>query len=790
MPSDKGVSRKELSASEAGAAISTGLLPLLPMLYVAWADGILTPGELSAIKGRLKQQPWLLAEEKNTLEGWLDPINPPTTTELLAWLKLIKEAGQQIKGDSRKSLVQLGLEMARVGGVASSGRCVTEEACAALAEVEQALGVSAHEAAAELIGLDKKPARPPHVSEASFEIAKMQKLLDGELQTMREKVRRILSDPIFTYRYGIDKTEYRELVLKWCRELARQGLGALSYPTAQGGKDNIREFMAAFEMIAFHDLSLAIKFGVQYGLFGGSILNLGTKAHHEKYLRDVGTLQLPGCFAMTELGHGSNVKDIETVARFDKETQEFVIQTPSESARKDYIGNAATHGLMATVFAQLEIDEERYGVHAFLTPIRDQSGKALPGVKIGDCGEKMGLNGVDNGRLWFDQVRIPRENLLNRFADISPDGKYTSPITSSSQRFFTMLGTLVGGRVSISASALSAAKSALTIAVRYAARRRQFGPAEQAETILLDYPSHRRRLLPLLANAYALVFAQQHLSELYASKTGAGAREVEVLAAGLKAVSTWNATETIQVCREACGGTGYLSENRFAALKADSDIFATFEGDNTVLLQLVAKGLLTDFRQEFNEMKFLGLLKFMSKSASTAISELNPVVTRRTDEDHLRDPEFQMAAFRYREHRLLVSAARRIKRRIDDGMDSYSAFIDCQDHLTKLALAHVEAVVLEQFLSAISQTPEDTLTDTLRRLSSLYALSRIERDRGWFLENGYLEGNKSKAIRQQVDTLCAELRPDAVALVDSFGIPDALLAAPIAVQQQVRQSEA
>ncbi len=611
----------------------------------------------------------------------------------------------------------------------------------------------------------------------------MSRLLDGEHAAFRQQVKRLLKDPVFGYEYGLSKETYRQKVFEWCQELARQGLGALSFPKTQGGKNDLGSFMAAFETIALHDLSLAIKFGVQFGLFGGSILNLGTEFHHKKYLQNAGTLELPGCFAMTELGHGSNVRDIETITKYDAETGEFTIHTPTESARKDYIGNAALHGRMATVFSQLELDGEQHGVHAFLVPIRDKNGVEMPGVRIEDCGEKMGLNGVDNGRIWFNNVRIPRENLLNRFAEVNSDAEYSSPIASPSQRFFTMLGTLVGGRISISAAGLSAAKSAVTIAIRYAAKRRQFGSPGEQETLLIDYPVHRRRLLPLLANAYAIDFAQKHLVRQYVERTEKDAREIEVMAAGLKSFSSWNATDTIQVCREACGGKGYLAENRFAALKADSDIFATFEGDNHVLLQLVAKGLLTDYKHQFSDMKLLGLVKYIAGQAGTAVAELNPVVTRLTDASHLRDADFQLNAFQYREKRLLVTAARRIKNRIDDGMDSYEAFVECQSHLVTLALAHVERVVLEQFLKTVDQT-DSGLSKTLKQLCDLFALSRIENDRGWFLENGYVEGNKAKAIRNQVDQLCTELKDDAVHLVNAFGIPDHLLAAPIALENK------
>ena len=217
----------------------------------------------------------------------------------------------------------------------------------------------------------------------------------------------------------------------------------------------------------------------------------------------------------------------------------------------------------------------------------------------------MGLNGVDNGKLWFDEVRVPREALLNRFADVSEDGTYSSEIENPNRRFFTMLGTLVQGRVCVGGAGINASKVALAIAVRYALRRRQFeATSEDEEELLLDYGQHQRRLFPLLAHTYALHFAQEVVAgqchQVFSGEVDDEKfiRELESRAAGTKALGTWHATRTIQECREACGGAGYLAENRFTALKADTDVFTTFEGDNTVLLQLVAKGLLTDYSSE------------------------------------------------------------------------------------------------------------------------------------------------------------------------------------------------
>lgn len=616
----------------------------------------------------------------------------------------------------------------------------------------------------------------------SFEPADMARLLDGTQAAIRQRVRTILSEPSFAYVTFSDKDQYRDHVLGWCKRLAAEGLGAVAWPQAYGGQADMAQYLAVMETLSYHDLSLVIKFGVQFGLFGGSIHLLGTASHHQHYLPAVGDLSLPGSFAMTELGHGSNVRDLETTAHYDPTTEEFIIHTPTESARKEYIGNAARHGQLATVFAQLTINGASYGVHAFLVPIRTAGGAPMPGVRIEDNGDKLGLNGVDNGRLWFDQVRVPRTALLNRFAEVTPEGDYQSPIASEAKRFFTMIGTLVAGRIGIATAALSAAKSGLTIAIRYAAQRRQFGNPGAPETLLLDYQTHQRRLLPLLANAYALDFALKYLVQRFVTRTEEDMREVETLAAGLKAFSTWNTTHTLQLGREACGAQGYMAVNRFAALKADTEIFTTFEGDNTVLMQLVAKSCLATFKQQFSEAKLLGLVRYITNQASQTVAAYNPLVTRNTDPAHLHDSEFHLLAFRYREQRLVTSLARRLRVRLERGSDAQAAMIECQDHLVNLAQAYVERVILEQFMAGLATVEEPALAVVLKKLCDLYALWHLEQHKGWYLEAGYFEGTKTKAIRRRIDILCAELSQEAVALVNAFAIPDQCLAAPIAVQ--------
>lgn len=749
------------------------LLPFLPMLYVAWADGDLEADEMGEICHRLD------GDCARLLGPWLDPAQPPSASELAQLLGLLRRLGEALEKPERLSLAGLGLELAQAGG-----RTVREEERRALETLEEVLGVAGSEAARQLL-TSRRPAVVPEPPDPAFDVVALGRFLDGDRHTLRQRVRALLAQPAFQPPADADRETYREWVLGVCHRLAEEGLGALSYPEEAGGQADLAGFIATFETLATGDLSVLVKFGVQFGLFGGSILNLGTERHHREYLPAVGRLELPGCFAMTETGHGSNVQDLETVARWDTEAGDFVLRTPHAGARKDYIGNAARHGRMATVFAQLEVGEESHGVHAFLVPIRDQQGRPLPGIHIEDCGAKMGLEGVDNGRLGFDGVRVPRANLLDRFASVDAEGRYSSPIPSPNRRFFTMLGTLVGGRVSVALGGLSVAKSALTIALRYSDQRRQFGPPDAPERLLLDYQTHQLRLLPRLATTYALHFALDDLRHRYAAAgPGDDLRPIEARAAGLKAYATWHATDTVQTCREGCGGQGYLAVNRFAALKADSDVFTTFEGDNVVLLQLVAKGLLTGYRRQFQNLgqnlSFSGLLRFVAGWAGARLEILDPVTPRRTDPDHLRHRDTHRGAFTWRAQHQLSSVARRLKRRLDRGLDPTEALVEVQGQLVETALSHVELWLLEQFHRGIDGCPDPKAQRELERLASLWAISRLTADRGWFLEHGYFEPPKARALRQQRNRLCAELRPQALPLVDAFQLSPEVLRAPIA----------
>jgi acyl-CoA oxidase len=746
---------------------TTQIQAFIPFFYLVWSDDLLTPLEFTTLKNFIQAQEWITKTHKEVLLSKIDVANPPLRTTISEWKNSIDQI--TLKNPSLKSIYAISLAL-------SEEHADVKNAEESFTLLESSLGITSAEAISHF-KLKIDPETATHKAHTNFDVAKITAILDGAQAPIINKVKEVISRPDFELQTITNTEEYREQVMQWCKVLAKEDFGSMAYPKEHGGGDNILDYFAIMETLSYHDLSLVIKFGVQFGLWGMSIHSLGTEKHYAKYLKDIGSLKLPGCFAMTETHHGSNVKGLETTATYNQLDKSFTIHTPHPKAQKEYIGNAAVHGQMATVFAKLVIDGHDYGVNAFIVPLRDDQGTVLKGITIGDCGHKMGLNGVDNGTIRFDNVSIPKENMLDRFAAVNEKGEFTSPIPSDNRRFFTMLGTLVGGRIGIPRSAMAAAKTGLTIAIKYSDQRRQFGPEGGSEVPILNYRMHQRRLLIPLAKTYAVHFALQYLTDRFTKRSEDDMQEIEALAAGLKSYSTWNTTATLQECREAIGGKGYLSENRIGALKNDTEIYTTFEGDNTVLMQLVAKSRLSEFRKSFSEKGSFGVINYVYENAKTAISEKNPIAIRNTDEAHLLDSQFHLQAFQHREQTIVASAARRIKKLIDNGMDGYDAFNVVQHQMIDLAGAHLDRVVLEQFQIAISTVEDANSKAILDQLCQLFALSQLEKNKGWYLEDNYMEAVKTKAIRKMVNQLCWDIRPDAVALVDAFGIPSSCLGA-------------
>ncbi|MFQ6620815.1 hypothetical protein Gotur_001604 [Gossypium turneri] len=577
-------------------------------------------------------------------------------------------------------------------------------------------------------------------------------------QTLSSNACLSYSPPELSENYAFDVKEMRKLIdghnleeRDWLFGLMKQS--ELFNPKVKGGKVFVSpDYNQSMEQQREMTLK-RIKYLQERGVFKGWLTEKGEEIEMRKFA-------------------GFEIRSLETVTTYDSNTGEFVINTPCESAQKFWIGGAAKHATHAVVFSQLHINGINQGVHAFIVQIRDVDGNICPNIRIADCGHKIGLNGVDNGRIWFDNVRVPRENLLNSVADVSPDGKYLSSIKNPDQRFAAFMAPMTVGRVNIAIGAVYQSKVALAITIRYALTRRAFSlKPNEPEVLLLDYPSHQRRLFPLVAKTYAMSFAANYLKVLYAKRTPQSNKAIHIVSSSFKATFTWNNMQILQECREACGGQGLRTENRVGHLKGEYDVQSTFEGDNFLLMQLVSKALFAEYMaaQKRNKV-FKGLgLEHMNKPC--------PVIPSQLTSTTLRCSQFQMDVLCLRERDLLNRFVADVLKCKAKGENTEQAFNSCYELAKDLGRAFSERAIFQTFVEAESTLPAGSLKDVLGTLRSLYALICIEDVS--FLRYGYLSVDNGANVRREITKLCNELRPHALALISSFGIPDAFLS-PIA----------
>ena len=637
-----------------------------------------------------------------------------------------------------------------------------------------------------------------------LDVAEVGEKILGRWAEIRRHTRSVIEDKELFTPLGASMEKHREWALKSLRTLVKENATQYGFPEELGGQRNPGGSLSSFEELILGDASLQIKFGVQWGLFGSAILNLGTDYHHKTFLPGVSRLDTPGCFAMTETGHGSDVASIGTTATYDPATQEFVVNTPDRHSYKDYIGNAALHGEAAVVFAQLYTEGENQGVHAFYVPLRKR-GKLLPGVGAEDDGLKGGLNGIDNGRLHFNQVRIPRANLLNRYADVEPDGSYTSSIENKGRRFFTQLGALVQGRVSLTGAVTNAQKLALDIAVRYSLARKQFHGSDGEETTLLDYGRHQRRLIPLIARTYAQIFTHQEMLNQYhavfsgENDTDEARSDLETVSAAAKALSSWYSLNTVQECREACGGQGFMAEHRLTGLRADLDVYVTFEGDNNVMLQLVAKRLLGDYAKAFKSPDFGTLAQYVAGQFGEATINrggLRGLAQNIVDfgstarsVGYVKDEEHQHQLLTDRVHTMVANIANKLKAAGSDKAKQAELFNRHQNDLIKAAKAHAELIMWEAFTSALKTIKDADSLKILTWLRDLYGFTLLEDNLDWYLINGRLSAARAEAITEYIDTrLLPRLKPHAESLVDAFELSPGLVRTTLAQDEAARQA--
>lgn len=599
------------------------------------------------------------------------------------------------------------------------------------------------------------------------------------------------NDPIFAQPRGGDLSleKYRELSFLRCRRVFEYNLLRV-----ENMVENPLKILGLVNCLGMYDWSLATKVFLHTFVFLSAIYTSGSE-RHLKYIPKIFNMEIFGCFALTELSHGSNSKAIRTTAHYDPTTEEFIIHSPDFEAAKFLVGNMGKTATHAVVFAQLYTPGGHgHGLHAFVIQIRDpKTLLPLPGVMVGDIGRKLGQNGLDNGFAMFHKVRIPRQDLLNRTGDVTPKGTYITPFKDSRQRFGASMGSLSSGRVSIMTMSVVNLKLAVSIALRFSATRRQFGPTDKEEIAVLEYQMQQWRLLPYLAAAYALdhlakslfldmVRLQQGLLRNDRSSRQAElGREIHALASAGKPLASWTAQRGIQECREACGGHGYLAMNRLGSLRDDNDPNCTYEGDNNVLLQQTSNYLLGLLAPGGR-----GVAHFQSPLKSVAFLEAYPALLGRrfqvaSLEDCL-DSSVPLAAYEWLVCYLLRESYQKLNQEKRSGSDDFTARNNSQVYYCRsLALAFLELTAVRKFHEHTHQPGvPPPLRAVLQRLSALYGLWSLSQHMALLYRGGYFSGEQAgKIVESAILALCSQLKDDAVALVDVIAPPDFVLDSPI-----------
>ncbi|ELR54077.1 peroxisomal acyl-coenzyme A oxidase 2 isoform X2 [Bos mutus] len=605
----------------------------------------------------------------------------------------------------------------------------------------------------------------------SFNVEELTNILDGGAQNtaLRRKVESIIhSEPELSLKdnYFMTQNERYEAAIK-------KKFHILMLAQRLGWSEGSSELQYASRSVS-GDLGFAI-----HHIFQKTIRSLGSEEQIAKWDPLCSKFQILGTYAQTELGHGTYLQGLETEATYDAATQEFVVHSPTMTAIKWWpgdLGRSATHAL---VQAQLICSGARQGMHAFIVPIRSLDDHSpLPGTTIGDIGPKMDFEHTDNGFLKLDHVRIPRENMLNRFAQVLPDGTYVKlgvPKSNYLSMVVVRVDILLG-------EVLPLLQKACTIAVRYAVIRRQsrLRPSDP-EAKVLDYQTQQQKLCPPLAMAYAFHFVANSLLDFFHHSYSfildgdfALLPELHALSAGLKAMLSDFCTQGVEQCRRACGGHGYSKLSGLPSLLTRVTASCTYEGENTVLYLQTARFLIKSY---LNTQKSPGSASKGSLPQSVAYLTA-PDLARcpaQTAADFLQ-PELYTTAWAHVAVRLIKDSVHHLQTLRQAGADEHDAWNQTTVIHVQATKAHLYYVTVKIFTEALEKLEsQPAIHQVLKRLSDLYALHGILTNAGDFLHDGFLSGAQIDMARKAYLDLLPFIRKDAILLTDAFDFTDQCL---------------
>ncbi|XP_065173728.1 peroxisomal acyl-coenzyme A oxidase 3-like [Atheta coriaria] len=626
---------------------------------------------------------------------------------------------------------------------------------------------------------------------ASFDWKKLKVFLETEdiIRYKHEIVQFLKANPICYPSYkeqSLDETRHIALMRMKCLQTSE----IIKYVNMV---DNPLKLWACYETLFQWDFGTTVKYSLDSGMFPNVVRNLGTDVHYD-IVQQIEDRKIVGCFALTEIGHGSNVSSMQTKATFDKERNGFVLHSPSFEAAKCWsgvLGQCATH---AVVYAQLyTADGKHHGLQQFVVQVRDaDTHLAPPGVVVADMGAKVGLNAIDNGLVIFNNYFVPKSALLNRNGDINENGEYVSRFKDKSKQKGAALSALSSGRISITNMAAVASGQAVMIAVRYAAVRKQFGPEGSNEEVpILEYQTHQHRLLPYLAGAvifkafsrYLVTDNFQNSIDTLLGNPRADANErgmeMHAISSACKPVAGWWAKEAIQECREACAGHGYLKAARFGELRNDNDANCTYEGENHVLIQQTSNWLLKYapvVLQNGGQQQRV-TTPYESLNFLTNFKEIMGMKCNVESIAQMSAPEQILHMYQWLVCYLLKISHEKHERNLQCGKDAFWAKNDNQVYYNRtLAVAYIQHFILYRFLTFINECEEPSLRVVLTKIFSLYALFNLERHSSFLYQGGYFHGEKhNQLLQDSILLLCKELKDDAVAVVDAIAPDDFIL---------------
>ncbi|XP_031207649.1 peroxisomal acyl-coenzyme A oxidase 1 isoform X1 [Mastomys coucha] len=513
------------------------------------------------------------------------------------------------------------------------------------------------------------------------------------------------------------------------------------------------------------------------GMFLPTLLHQATEEQQERFFMPAWNLEITGTYAQTEMGHGTHLRGLETTATYDPKTQEFILNSPTVTSIKWWPGGLGKTSNHAIVLAQLITQGECYGLHAFVVPIREiGTHKPLPGITVGDIGPKFGYEEMDNGYLKMDNYRIPRENMLMKYAQVKPDGTYVKPLSNK-----LTYGTMVFVRSFLVGTAAQSLSKACTIAIRYSAVRRQseIKPSEP-EPQILDFQTQQYKLFPLLATAYAFHFVGRYMKETYLrinESIGQGdlseLPELHALTAGLKAFTTWVANAGIEECRMACGGHGYSHCSGIPNIYVTFTPACTFEGENTVMMLQTARFLMKIYDQVQSGKLVGGMVSYLNDLPSQRIQPQQvavwPAVVDINSLDSLTE------AYKLRAARMVEIAAKNLQTQVSHRKSKEVAWNLTSVDLVRASEAHCHYVTVKVFSDKLPKIQDKAVQAVLRSLCLLYSLYGISQKGGDFLEANIITGAQISQVNSRILELLTLIRPNAVALVDAFDFKDETL---------------